>query len=111
MSFVSSSATQFQFLLKIELCILQYTQFCYDINCAIGLAWFKRNLYLFMHCTSHRSSDNGSVMRTRKKEGRISQGCAAVHSVVHDQLTGVCGAARVLRSMTRGRPASCHEGR
>ena len=50
-------------------------------------------------------------LRTRKTDGRISQGCAAVHSVVHDQLTGVCGAARVLRSMTEGRPTSGHEGR
>ena len=50
-------------------------------------------------------------MRTRKTDGRISQGCAAVYSVVHDQLTGVCGAARVLRSMTEGRPACCQEGR
>ena len=50
-------------------------------------------------------------LHTRKTDGRISQGCAAVHSVVHDQLTGVCGAARMVKSMTQGRPASCHEGR
>ena len=50
-------------------------------------------------------------LRTRKTDGRTSQGYAAVHSVVLDQLTGVCGAARVVKSMTEGRPASCHEGR
>ena len=52
----------------------------------------------------------GSVLRTRKTDGRISHGCAAVHSVVNGQLTRVCGAARKLRSITQGRPASCQEG-
>ena len=49
----------------------------------------------------------GSVLLTRKTDGRISQGCAAVHSVVNGQLTGVCGAARLVwcnqwRLVTKG---------
>ena len=43
----------------------------------------------------------------RKTEGRISQGCAAVYSGDRSVWRN---AARMRKSMTRGRPASFHDG-
>ena len=39
--------------------------------------------FVFVHALYQPTTRSiGSVLRTRKTEGRISQGCAAVHSVV-----------------------------